>query len=271
MKYNAIDELGEIRRRRGIAYYHQLYALLLTALGNGLIAPGSALPSETQLMERFQVSRNTVRRAFARLEQEKRIIRRRGSGTYARSIPKARISATAVAETLQENDAPGPRMSNRLLRVHAATTPEFIRRRDPAFGERCLLVQRCRSFESVPFLFSTSYVPEPFASRLSRKQLARQAVLSALAAAGIVPKTAEQTTTALAADAFTARHLGVEVASAVLCIHRLIRDAESRSIEHQSLVFHPERCQLHELIAIEHSNKGLRCSDTQSRQPPAWL
>jgi GntR family transcriptional regulator len=266
-----MDELGEIRRRCGIAYYHQLYTLLAAALADGLITPGSALPSETELMQRFQVSRNTVRRAFARLEQEKRIVRRRGSGTFARSVPQKIVSADAVAEALLGRDATGHQSTSRLLRIQMGVTPEFIRRRDPQFGEQSLLVQRSRSVRNLPVLISTSYVPEALSARLSRRQLAQQSVSSALAALGIAPKSAEQTLLAMAADSFTARHLGVEAAAPVLCIQRLVRNAEDRSIEHQRHVLHPEHLQLRALLAIEHSKSGARWSEARSLQIPELL
>jgi GntR family transcriptional regulator len=271
MQYKKMDELGEITRRRGIAYYHQLYTLLSTALNDGSIAAGSALPSESDLMERFEVSRNTVRRALGQLEQEKRIVRRRGSGSYARRVPQAEFSADSIAEVLRDFQAENAHFASRLVRVQSSKTPEFIRRKDPEFGETSLLVQRCRSFKTEPVMFSTSYVPEHLSVRLTRRQLGRQIVLSALAAVGVVPCTAEQITTAMPADTFTARHLGVEPASALLCIHRLIRDDADRSIEHQSHVFRPDRINFSAQVAIERSSAGLRWSDAQSLRMPAAL
>jgi DNA-binding GntR family transcriptional regulator len=55
-------------------------------------------------------------------------------------------------------------------------------------------------------MLSTSYVPEDFGRKLSRRELTRQVVLCALDAAGIQPSSAEQITTAIPADAFAARH-----------------------------------------------------------------
>ena len=46
------------------------------------------MPSEPELVVRYKLSRTTVRRALARLEDEGRIIRRRGSGTFARQTRK---------------------------------------------------------------------------------------------------------------------------------------------------------------------------------------
>ncbi|HON67036.1 MAG TPA: GntR family transcriptional regulator [Phycisphaerae bacterium] len=50
---------------------------------------GSRLPSETELMKRFAVSRTTVRQALADLTSEGLVERRQGSGTY-RSDPSTR-------------------------------------------------------------------------------------------------------------------------------------------------------------------------------------
>jgi GntR family transcriptional regulator len=269
MQYKTIDELGEIRKRRGVAYYHQLYTLLSAALNDGLIPPGSALPSESELMQRFGVSRNTVRRAVGQLEQEKRVICRRGSGSYARSLPQAEISSTEISEVLRDFDA--DHSSSRLLRVQSTTTPTFIRRKDPKFGDKSLLVQRCRSFKDEPFMFSSSYVPDVFAARLTRRHLTRHVVLSALDAAGIRPSSAEETTTAVTADAFTARHLGVELASALVCIHRLVRDDANRSIEHQSHLFRPDRTPLRARVAVERAAGGLRWAATKLPAIPAAL
>ncbi len=145
-----MDALGEVRRKRGVTYYHQLYTLLVAALGDGLFTPGSALPTESELMERFRVSRNTVRRALARLEEEKRIVRRRGSGSYARSAPPAGFSPDTIAGILQDFDATSSQTSTRLLRIESGATPEHIRRRDPNFGELSVMVQRMRSFKQEP-------------------------------------------------------------------------------------------------------------------------
>ena len=267
-----MDELGEITRRKGITRYHQLHALLAVALSEGYIASGSALPSEAELMRRFQLSRNTVRRALAQLESERRIVRRRGSGTYARSAPRQAFSPDAIAEVLHDADAARAQTASRLLRVQASPTPVFIRRRDPSFGDRSLMVQRCRSFKNEPFMLSTSHVPERLAGRLTRRRLGRQAVLAALDEIGIVPDRAEQITTAVAANTVSAKYLRVDPASPLLCVHRLVRDREGRSIEHHSYLYRPDRCYMRVSVAFERSAAGLQWSNTQlSSDIPAWL
>src|SRR6185312_4051929 len=95
--------LASRRLDQGVARYYRLYELLSAALQDGTIAPKSALPSEPELCAQHALSRTTVRRALDRLEREGRIIRRRGSGTYAhphKAIPRFCFDLNALPETL---------------------------------------------------------------------------------------------------------------------------------------------------------------------------
>lgn len=66
-----------------IQYKHKkIYSELREALANGTYKPGDQLPTETELVARFEASRPTISRALARLESEKLIFRRAGAGTF---------------------------------------------------------------------------------------------------------------------------------------------------------------------------------------------
>jgi GntR family transcriptional regulator len=265
-------ELGTIQRRRGVSYYHQLYLLLAMALDRGLIGPGGLLPSESALMREFAVSRNTVRRSLRQLELEKRIVRRRGSGSFARQQPTPGTSPDVIVEALHCPKTAKDRTTSRLLKIQLSATPTFIRSRDPDFGDRCVVVRRCRSFQKEPFMLSISHVPEHLLRHLKRRQLDRVAVLAILEAIGARPAYAEQTTTAVGADVLAAQTLDVEPKSALLCVHRLVRDRDGRSIEHQTSLYRPDRFHLRTRVDIEHSPRGLSWANADSTAlMPAWL
>jgi GntR family transcriptional regulator len=265
-------DLGSIRRRRGVSYYHQLYLILVMALDKGVIEPGSTMPSETELMRQFAVSRNTVRRSLARLELERRILRRRGSGTIARRMQTQEYSPDAIANAIDSPGTARQRTTSRLLQIASSKTPAYIRERDPEFGEKCLEVHRCRSFNRLPFMLSISHVPERLATRLRRRQLGRQVVLTALEEIGIRAAYAEQTTTAVAADAVAAQHLEIEPTSALLCIRRLSRDCDGQSIEHHTYLYRPDRFHLRARIDVERTPAGAGwVSAGAAPLIPAWL
>lgn len=54
---------------------------------NGLIKPGDKLPTESEIMARFEVSRTVVREALSRLQASRLVETRHGIGTFALSTP----------------------------------------------------------------------------------------------------------------------------------------------------------------------------------------
>jgi GntR family transcriptional regulator len=65
----------------------------------GAIAPGGKLPSETDLIREFSLSRGMVREALALLRAEGLVVTRMGRGTFARSAPPVRRLASERYKT----------------------------------------------------------------------------------------------------------------------------------------------------------------------------
>ncbi|MGP3924657.1 GntR family transcriptional regulator [Streptomyces sp. 8N616] len=86
--------MGEIQRPG--ALYQQVATAIRDAITAGEFPPGSPLPSETQLIDRYKVSRPTVRNAIAALRSEGLIEVRHGKGSFVRAT-------TAPAVTIERN------------------------------------------------------------------------------------------------------------------------------------------------------------------------
>ncbi|QEU94646.1 GntR family transcriptional regulator [Streptomyces kanamyceticus] len=67
------------------ALYQQVASAIREAILSGEFEPGAPLPSEAQLIERYQVSRPTVRNAVAALRAEGLVNVRHGKGSFVRS------------------------------------------------------------------------------------------------------------------------------------------------------------------------------------------
>ncbi len=65
--------------------YQNVINLLKNRLNSAIYNIGDLLPSEKELAELYDVSRNTLRKALKTLEEEGMIERRHGSGTYLRN------------------------------------------------------------------------------------------------------------------------------------------------------------------------------------------
>ncbi len=64
-----------------VPLYHQLAQILREQIHSGKFAGGAEIASERELMQQYQISRNTVRQALGLLEREGLIQRTLGSGT----------------------------------------------------------------------------------------------------------------------------------------------------------------------------------------------
>ena len=71
-----------IDRKGGSALWHQIGEILAADIAAGTLAPGQKLPTEPELMERFGVSRFTVRQALGHLEQRGLVRAEQGRGTF---------------------------------------------------------------------------------------------------------------------------------------------------------------------------------------------
>lgn len=69
------------RRPRGLV--QEIVGSLAAQIRQGLIKPGDKLPSESEIMARFDVSRTVVREAISQLQASKLVETRHGIGTFA--------------------------------------------------------------------------------------------------------------------------------------------------------------------------------------------
>ena len=94
--------------------YHQLAEQLFEQIRGGAYPPGSKIPSEHELAERHGIGRPTVRQATDALIQRGVLVRKRGSGTYVRSVP-AQVDLFSLAGTLVSFERGGLALTSRLL------------------------------------------------------------------------------------------------------------------------------------------------------------
>lgn len=100
-----------IDRHSFVPLYYQLAQILRERIHTGELRTGDGLPSERELMQQYEVSRNTVREALTLLDRDGLIVRSHGSGT--------RVSAFSGAYPYQLDTF----FENRDLLLRAGYTP----------------------------------------------------------------------------------------------------------------------------------------------------
>ncbi len=95
-----VIKMAAIDRRSLIPMYYQLAQLLREQIRIGELKAGEILPSERALMQKYELSRNTVRQAFDQLAKEGLIVRELGHGTY---VSKLSNRFNYMLDTFYEN------------------------------------------------------------------------------------------------------------------------------------------------------------------------
>ncbi|GAA5085632.1 DNA-binding GntR family transcriptional regulator [Thermocatellispora tengchongensis] len=129
--------------------YAQIVQAIRARIADGTYPPGSLLPSETQLIREFRVSRPTVVRALQVLQLRGVIDREHGKGSFVRSTPPTpevgasrpgravldRSEANEGGSLVEARQTPAPAHVAALLGV-ADKTPVAMRRLVFSDGER---------------------------------------------------------------------------------------------------------------------------------------
>lgn len=250
-----------MRRRRsvlsstadaGITRYLQLYSILSQSLADGEYKSSRALPSEPDLVERYRVSRTTVRRALHLLEQEGRILRRRGSGTYAKTS-RVHSSLAFNAEALYGDAPAGAKEDTEILHRAPVEVPASLQAAHPELGENSFGVQRARSDNGEPIQLAVTYVPEAVAKRYSLRRGGTQGGLDKLTkdVRGV-----QQVTTAVAADAVASKQLKVSIGAPLLRIRAALSDSNGELLAVDEMLLRPDRAHLQDTLARDRGGKS---------------
>ena len=96
--------MSKISNISGVPKYRQLLNKLTASISSGEYPVGSQMPTETEVMMKFGVSRITVRNAMQHLESEGLIKRESGRGTFVLDDKKKTDSNSHIAFILIDVD-----------------------------------------------------------------------------------------------------------------------------------------------------------------------
>ncbi len=245
--------------------YHRIYVVLRQQIEEGRWKPDETMPSEHELASHFSVSRITIRRALERLEKEKLISRRRGSGTFAQpgEVAPLQQNLSGLIENLL---IMGLKTTVRVLDfAYIGAPPEVAAALEIAPQAPVQKSVRVRSHRDMPFSYLTTWVPEDIGRHFKRTDLARRPLLALLEESGHTISRAEQVISARLADTAVAQALNMDVGAALLYVRRQVRDANDRVVEYIQALYRPE---LYEysmgMKRVSRSGKSLWSAEAES-------
>jgi GntR family transcriptional regulator len=204
--------------------YHQLAEELFAQIQAGTLTPGHKLPSEHELAASYGVGRPTVRQATDSLIQRGLLVRKRGSGTYVRSVP-TQVDLFSLAGTLVSFERGGIALSSRLV-VRPQTRTLEGEAEHPLDGRSVVRLVRLSSVDRIPVLleeidFDAAHFPG--LSRLSLQGRSLSYVVEQRYR--LRAQSADQSFRVSALERAQARLLGLRAGDAILRVDRTLHFA----------------------------------------------
>lgn len=236
-----------------VPLYTQIKEILRDRILDGTYQTHQQMPSESELMGTFGVSRITVRQALGDLQKEGLIFKIHGKGTYV-SKPKAFQNVAALQGFGEAMSSMGYETFSRVVgHKNLPATAAIATKLGAREGEEIVELRRVRYLNRAPISLDVTYVPKSIGERLVKEDLAHRDVFLILENDyGIALGAAELQIESMLADDYLARQLQVEEGAPVLRIERLTLTADGRPIDFEYLYYRGDAFQYRMRIERSH-------------------
>jgi GntR family transcriptional regulator len=213
--------------------YDQIKILLTQSLIAGEWKPGEAIPSENELAARFRVSQGTVRKAIDALSAESILVRRQGKGTYVatHTEPNYQYRFLRIISNAGEKHHP---VTTFIDVKRAKASSDVARALGLKNGAPVSMIRRILSFAGKPLILDEIVLSAVLFPGISLEKIeqSRGSIYGFFETAyGTRMIRAEERLRAVAADAFTARHLNVKTGTPLLSVDRIAFTYGDRPVE----------------------------------------
>lgn len=212
--------------------YYQLYEILFQSIIGGVYPVGSLIPSETELMAEYGVSRTTARRAMGMLEDEGLVVRRRGRGSEVVAV-RPKSSPQHVTGYVRKNyvDQSIPEKRTVSLVTEDAST-EVAQMLGLVAGAPVFRLERVRISDGTPFYLEVNYLDALAMPEIPEHDFSKESLRAFYTARyGVTWSHAKEQVSPVVADERLAGMLQVSEGSPILCVKRVSYDDRDRPRE----------------------------------------
>lgn len=211
-----------IDRFSKLPYYQQLYEILLGKIQRREWQPGDMIPPESELIEEYQVSRNTVRQVLEKLVNDGLIYRQRGRGSFV-SHPTLEQAMTRIVSFTEDMHQRGFAPGTRVLSTDLIPAEEEIANQlDIPVGEQLVCLRRLRMADGEPMSIEESYLIHKYCPDILEHDYALEPLRRVLESEfGIRIASAKQVIQAIQAPPDLANLLELSPGAALLLITRV--------------------------------------------------
>jgi GntR family transcriptional regulator len=227
-----------------VPLYAQVEAVLAASITDGTYPPGSQLPNEESLLERFGVSRTTLHKTVQNLIKRGLIEIRRGKGTFV-TEPRITQELTELSGFVEDMRALGRHPTARLVDQRVLPATDIAARRLGLMaGTLAVRIQRVRLADGVPLSFDETWLPKEIGEQVMGNDLHVEPIFTLLEEKYATPLVeAEYRLEATCADETVAQALGIEPGRPIFLIERTSYSAGHQAVDYEKLHYRGDQIQ----------------------------
>lgn len=225
------DSVRPLDRQSPLPLWAQLTGELRRRIGNGEFA--DQIPTETQLRDQYEVSRQTVREALGRLRVEGLLTAQRGRGTFVKHSGRTPFIQPlgALYSLFRVIEARGIEQRSEVRALRRVVDPAVAAKLGLAEDDGLVYLERLRLADGEPLALDFAWLPLDLAESLLSADFSHTALYDELARrCGIRVTGGSETIHPLMPHARARRLLGLPSGVAVFEIERLASDM-GRAVE----------------------------------------
>lgn len=174
------DLIGQLDKNTPMPLYHQVKTLVLENIRTGTLQPGDSIPTELELMEIFDISRNTVRQAINDLVKDGYLYRLKSKGTFV-AEPKITLNYMTTIQSFQEQvEKSGKSAHTQVLEFDTITDAAIASELKIDPDAKIIKLFRVRSVGDEPVVIVESYLPYDICSFVLEYDLAQESLYNLL-------------------------------------------------------------------------------------------
>jgi GntR family transcriptional regulator len=141
-----------------VPLYHQLTERIRSEIQHGVVKPGDLIGTEKEMIDRYQVSRATVRKALDELTRDGLVVRITGRGTFVAS-PRLTVDLPNLLSFTEEMRRRGMTAGAVLHEFRVVPCPGSVAQALTCQeGEEILFIRRVRTGDAVPIVVVNHYL-----------------------------------------------------------------------------------------------------------------
>lgn len=232
------DNVNAAASERLLPLHAQIRETLRGGITGGTYLPNEKLPSEKELMERFGVSRITVRQALGELEKEGAIYRIPGKGSYV-AKPRPIQDLTRLQGFGEAMSRLGMQTLNQVVGLRTMPAPADVAKQlGLAPDDSVTEIKRIRFVDRVPVSLDVTYVSAALGERLAKEDLATRDIFLIIENDyGIPLGHADLHISTVAADRLVSDHLKVARGAPILHLERLTFSRDGQPLESDRIYY----------------------------------